>query len=744
MWGIKTSNSADSRYPMGDVRRCLAASSNVQPLYRMEVLPGGGFDNLCNLDMGQVHAHTYKDCQAAGNGKYLLPDNVFLTPRQESNVNIYSEFFDHWDNYTGTGSASINSEASFLSLINGKFSFEFTTTKTRQYNDNAKTMRTQMRYDLYTLAIQPGAELHPKLRQALMDIGANIQNNNTEYASYLAELLVRDYGTHYVTSINAGAVISKIDQINSTMLGDQFKINSRILASAGASFNQYLSISLRAEAGVSVEFLNNYKRQITHSKVISHGGPPFQPHNFSLKDWVEGIPDTLAATDRSGKPLHFAINTNTLPHLPEITVFQVSRVVEEAINNYYQANGRLGCTDPKSKNFDFQANMDDDSCNVPAKTFSFGGVYQTCVATAVHTDNLCSYSEEPKQQKNPLTGNYSCPPKYTPIKFHHGVLSKPTTVQKCKEVCGFLCWSQYIECRTQYQLDQAEFNTYWCAALDESAVPENSGYLFGGFYTPTTNNPLTGTKACPRYFQKLRIMRDVKVCVSSDFELGRENSVKFGGFFTCRVGNPLALSAISTDTSWPHSCPQGSTQHLVTIDQNCEISFCVEAGSFTSRSLIPVKLPPFMPRPDFKANTTDTLVVGGLHGTVWSKDSITGQWYEKEDLVDRGEALFTEEVREVTEEVTEVTEKVTEVAEQAVTEKATTKEASNSSRELVAVIPLSVVSSVLLTLLVGVAVSMVIYKCCKRKPSAEEAIPAGQGPASRQLLANYNVVYDTD
>ena len=33
--------------------------STIAPKFHMEVLPGGGFDNLRNLDMGLVHAYNY-------------------------------------------------------------------------------------------------------------------------------------------------------------------------------------------------------------------------------------------------------------------------------------------------------------------------------------------------------------------------------------------------------------------------------------------------------------------------------------------------------------------------------------------------------------------------------------------------------------------------------------------------------------------------------------------------------------
>ena len=120
-------------------------------------------------------------------------------------------------------------------------------TKSHQVNDKAKTTRVQVRHKLYTIKLQPGAQLHPIFKSRLFDIAANLQNNNSEYASYLAELIVRDYGTHFVTHLCQ----SDID---------------------------------------------GYRWNRTSSKVFTIGGPPFQP-NFTVTDWENGVPDALVAID---------------------------------------------------------------------------------------------------------------------------------------------------------------------------------------------------------------------------------------------------------------------------------------------------------------------------------------------------------------------------------------------------------------------------------------------------------------
>ena len=57
-------------------------SGTSTPLQRLDVLPGLGFDNLRYLEMNQVHLYNYSTCKVTEDGKYLIPDSVFLVPLQ--------------------------------------------------------------------------------------------------------------------------------------------------------------------------------------------------------------------------------------------------------------------------------------------------------------------------------------------------------------------------------------------------------------------------------------------------------------------------------------------------------------------------------------------------------------------------------------------------------------------------------------------------------------------------------------
>jgi hypothetical protein len=114
-------------------------------------------------------------------------------------------------------------------------------------------------------------------------------------------------------------------------------------------------------------------------------------------------------------------------------------------------------------------------------------------------------------QKNPLTGDYSCPPNYESVLLETARRHGSETRTKCHTHW----WHKKCSDYTVYGL--AQYNAYWCVARGK--VPEQSGFLFGGLFTTTVSNPLTQAKTCPLNFYPLGIGNDIKICVSDDYEL---------------------------------------------------------------------------------------------------------------------------------------------------------------------------------------------------------------------------------
>ena len=509
------------RFPVGDPRNCPLTNG----VYRFEVLPGGGWDNLRNVHMGAVSVMNYSKCKTSDDGKYLIPDDVILYPIKESKVHVFAEMYDHWHNYSSTTTKSINAEGKFgFGSVSGSFSSEFESVKKHQVEDKTVTTRAQLRHVLYTAKLQPDAPLQAPFKSRLLEIASHLQHNNTAYANFLAQVLVRDFGTHYVTSVKAGAALAKVDHLTKKFVADFSKDKSKITAAASASFFGVFGASASYTQTTDKKVLDEYTQNIVYSTVYTFGGPPFRV-NFTINKWEDQLLDELVAVDRSGDPLHFAITPGSVPELSEELVFKLANVVEKAIKQYYEHNTIKGCTKMDSPNFSFQANLDDGSCESPTNNYTFGGVYQTCQCEGSPSSNPCGSF----LQKNPLTADYSCSSGYEPVMVHQG-----RTPDSCYTECHG--WWIFKSCDSYCGF--ASYDTYWCVA--KGSVPRNTGYLFGGLYSNVLKNPVTQHHSCPMKFYALRFGATMQVCVSDDYELGLPQSVPFGGFFSCNTGNPLA------------------------------------------------------------------------------------------------------------------------------------------------------------------------------------------------------------
>nr|XP_048286475.1 macrophage-expressed gene 1 protein-like [Myodes glareolus] len=588
----------------------------------LEVLPGGGWDNLRNIDMGRVMDLTYTNCKTTEDGQYIIPDQVFTIPQKESNLDMNSEILDSWMNFRSTTSASINMGLDFPFKVNGKFSSEFQRMKTLQVKDHAVTTRVQMRNLAYTVKNNPSSELTLGFKKELMEICDRLEKNQTKMATYLAELLVLNYGTHVITSVDAGAALVQEDHIRSSFLKNNKGNHVAVTASAGITFAKAVNFNTEAGFDYQNSLTRGYLANRTNSRMQSIGGAPYYP-GITLETWQRGMTNHLVAVDRSGLPLHFFIKPNKLPGFPHHLVEKLSKTVETAVRNYYNFNTYPGCTNVNSPNFNFQANTDDGSCDGKGANSPFGGVYQVCQQLSWHSPlRLCPKLE----QRNPLTGGFSCPSGYSPVHLLSQIHEEGGRVTECRKKCFLKIFCKTV-CENVFKVAKAEFRAYWCVARSE--ISQYSGLLFGGVFTDKSINPVTNEQSCPSGYISLSLFQNLKVCVSMDHELGHKLSVPFGGFFSCTTGNPLVNFLTSGDLgeSFPQKCPGGFSQQLAVINDGCQVSYCVKAGIFTKDSLAPIRLPPYTQLPlESESDTSSDEEASSNSAQPWINDSYTQQW----------------------------------------------------------------------------------------------------------------------
>ncbi|XP_063148820.1 macrophage-expressed gene 1 protein [Candoia aspera] len=586
----------------------------------LEVLPGGGWDNLRNLDMGRVMNRNYSLCKTTEDGAYIIPNEIFTIALKQSSLEMNSEIIESWMDYQCTTAVSINAELS-SSYINGRFSSDFRRMKTHQVREKSVATKVQIRNLMYSVKMDPTAKLDEGFQQQLVTIASHLERNKTQMANYLAEILVLNYGTHVLTGVDIGASLVQEDHIKSTFVKEGRSMRNAITAAAGISFQNVINFDVSVSAGTEDYFTKQYQGNRTSSRVESFGGLPFYP-GITLKTWQQSIINQLVALDRSGLPLPFFITPNNLPGLPSPTLKKLSKAVESAIDRYYMFNTYPGCINPASPNFNFYANVDDGTCEGTATNFTFGGVYQECAQLeGPDADILCQALE----QKNPLTGAFSCPVGYTSIQLRSQQREEGFSHLDCHQDC--VVWKLFCKwlCKDIFTLSKVQFSSYWCAA--RGPVPENSAFLFGGLFSAKSTNPVTKAQSCPSRYYPLKLFDQLKVCVSTD-ERGKRHSVPFGGFFSCQIGNPLTGLHNGTENDpYLKRCPAGFSQHMALISDGCQVEYCVQAGRFTDKTLPQAQLPPFTRKPAISFIAADIILVTSSSGDqTWIKDPQTQLW----------------------------------------------------------------------------------------------------------------------
>ncbi|KAJ8285248.1 hypothetical protein GJAV_G00024630 [Gymnothorax javanicus] len=594
------------------LRECRASSLTMPAL---EVLPGGGWDNLRNLDMGRVMNFSYSLCQTTEDGAYLIPDEVFVVPQKVTGVETNSEIISNWLEQRSSTAHTVNGDSSFFSVLNAKFSVENQRMKTHQVKEGSVTTRVQVRNFMYSVKAHPDFTLDARFAQQAGEIADALENNRTRQATFLSEKMILDYGTHVLTSVDAGASLVQEDYLRASFVSDSETARSAVTASAGLNFFNKVNIGIGGGTQHETSETRSYEGNTTYSLTQSHGGIPYYP-GITLQKWQESTINNLVAIDRAGLPLHYFLTRAALPNLPEPTVRKLALFVRQAAERYYEINTHPGCVQPDSQNFNFQANVDDNSCEGPATNLSLGGVYQVCTGLSANAGPLCQSLE----QKNPDTGDYSCRPPYTPTLLRTEMRDEAYSQYECHRQCHS-CWLVARCCKNvcgdAYYVRRARVDTFWCSSTN--AVPQTSGFLFGGLYGPTLQNPLTKSHNCPPNFLPLRFLSDgTKICLSRDYEVATRFAVPFGGLFSCNAGNPLARDELH--------CPPQFSQHTVAISDGCQVLYCVKSGLFTGGQLLPVRLPPFTRPPLIGMVATNTVAVMTEGERAWVRVGKSKMW----------------------------------------------------------------------------------------------------------------------
>ncbi|KAL3316003.1 macrophage expressed 1 [Cichlidogyrus casuarinus] len=338
--------------------------------------------------------------------------------------------------------------------------------------------------------------------------------------------------------------------------------------------------------------MENYMNVVESRFQTTYGGAPVTFGGNSFDEWQKSVRQNMVAVDRVGRPIYEAISASKLPELEPSLIAKIVEVLKSAVHRYYEANIVLGCLDPKSPLFDPNANTPSNAaCSVSEASFFkkgqiFGGTYQTCDGPY----ELCKIHG----RKHPLTGEYSCPSDYTPVRL------LPTQVIGCvTRVDRGWFWNDYREVC-------AHTDAFWCSPEGGLQGRISDAYFFGGIFSDTSVNPVTGTKSCPDKFYSFRLGKDLNLCGSVDWDIAVLKSVPFGGLYACQSGNPMTpliekyknpstkSGNVDSLKQAPKRCPSGYVTHSAGLEDVCQISYCMPSDTFKKVKVRSIHSPPFI------------------------------------------------------------------------------------------------------------------------------------------------------
>lgn len=252
--------------------------------------------------------------------------------------------------------------------------------------------------------MQPDAELTPVFRARSLKIADHIQHDRNMSVRYESELLVRDFGTHVIGSVSAGASIVKLDHIYLTISNSDTDTDCSLCKFFSFRFFASEDASMSAKYQWSDSNYQKYMGSIADSEIRTYGGPVMNPENFTLSTWTGQIGNDLVVIDRDGLTLDLIITPQFFPEISEGVIQDISHSVQTAIITSLRHNTFTGCTDLDSPNFSIISNADDGSCQFPFFNLVFGGVYQECKVVD-STDNS-PYCDTTLVKKIPIQMTY--------------------------------------------------------------------------------------------------------------------------------------------------------------------------------------------------------------------------------------------------------------------------------------------------------------------------------------------------
>jgi hypothetical protein len=544
---------------------------------------GYGWDDLQSVITKPVFLEEFKSCQAEPTGAFLLPDNVIATPILQTSLDRMAQFYATFNDYKQTITNTFTASAGGgygLFKASGSFSSKHQESKETFAKYKSSLLHTKLVYRSFNLYRDSANTLEPGFVDRIEQITNALSQNLTYQAKYLSEMIVKDYGTHYVSTAETGAIIEQETYVDSSSLSSSSASLDSIRASAAASFGSYFHASVSDTHEVADEDKKTLSQIMKHSQITTNGGPDVNAV-LAMSDNGTLQVNNLVSFNHDGDWLYQIVVPRNFPNIDSGILFRAQLSLQNAIELYYKKNTIRGCTDMNAPNYNFQANYDDGTCNPNNDSYPFGGVYQICTPL----DDSPQWRCDNFTQDNTFVGGPFCDNTlFEPVKLLDEIYHfEDRVVTKTRQECH-KHWFHKKCHDVNYDViykDSANVEAFWCRKKADVNLPTEKGAMFGGLFQNGKVNEFTGEVGCPGTFQPYFLGRSITVCISYQYESDHAYSVPIEKFFSCQ-------SPANEKT-----CSGNFTQHLAAVENNCDVFFCLRRQTYKQFQHPIIQRPPF-------------------------------------------------------------------------------------------------------------------------------------------------------
>ncbi|UJR17441.1 hypothetical protein I4U23_004336 [Adineta vaga] len=502
---------------------------------QVDIYPGFGWDNLRFMEMSPIF-----DISNFNNSK-VFQSCIEMIPVHENKIELGSVSIDLFDERTTEYSSNIfigGSVGYYGFKISGSYSHEFQRAKKEQGTQKTIMLRNQIDYVMVDVVLQPSCPLSPQVKHDLIEIAEYHNAQESTMATYAAQLFVKKYGTHLTTRLHLGGSITEEDFIDESTYQTSETEKTSYRAAAEASKKKIVRKIINSKCG-KVSLLGQH-----------------------MSNWQASVEERPAIIRRATENITFFIQSDKIPELSEIDLAYVREKINQAVETYVEMNLIKGCMKRSSPSFNWIANVDDSS--------------------------KC----DRYRLRNFYTGTNDCPPDFKKSILHQSIQIENKFIRKCHD-CGFLwlskCCSDVVD-----GIGQRESILYGCNRNNHQErtlsgiLKVNNRYVYGGSFTSTKVNPVTGTSHCSsEKFTKVRVTDDMTICLAESVS-NIDSLPHYGGIYSCEYGN------IAFNNSKKDCLPGYSVYVMGATEGSCLLYICLKFEKFDDiRELPSVVSPPF-------------------------------------------------------------------------------------------------------------------------------------------------------